>query len=110
MVIHFSETTTPAKHQHQRRVTLSNAKSTRVIIQSQEDISRQFENNYSRCLPVESHDALYSAISSPYVTWPSGAVNYVNQQELKSGEYEDFDWEEDRMVAYKYVNYLIGGD
>ena len=49
---------------------------------------------------MQSNDAVYSALSSPYVTSPFEEVNYGTQPELRSGDYEDFDWDEDRMVTY----------
>ena len=96
-----SEIDTPIKHQHQRLSNTSKAQGNSDY-STQDGRSRQSKNNFSRCLLTEitnsqDHEESESQHTSQsselvdYGTWPDGRVQ----------SFEDYDWEQDRMIRYR---------
>ena len=102
-VQHISEMETPVKHRYQfsdcpdaqRRIESSS---------SQESRSRLLQNQYSRCLLAEFTDVAGRHDPESYQSSQSSEqVDYGTQPE-RMEEYDDYDWETDRKVRYRFSN------
>ena len=97
----MGEFNTPLKYQHQR---LSN--SSNVPDNSESSVQngrpRQIKNKYSRCLL----DEINNSQEDKELEYQSNSqsldqVNYGTQPEEGRESFEDYDWEQDRMIKYR---------
>ena len=96
----LSEAETPIKHQHRRHSNFfeaqGNCEST-----TQNDRSRQSKNKYIRCLLMETTNSQdQEKPESQQSSQSLDQVNYGTQPDERVESYEDYDWEQERMIRY----------
>ena len=95
-----SEVDTPIKHQHW---SYPKSSETQGISESktQKGWSRPSINKFSRCLLMESTNTQDQEKSeSQQGLQSTDQVNYGTQPDERIESYEDYDWEQDRMIRY----------
>ena len=95
-----NEAETPIKQQHQRHSNFSEAQDNSESTM-QKGRPRQSKNKFSRCLHEEftnSHD--HEKSESQQSLESLDQVNYGTQPDERRESYEDYDWEQERMIRY----------
>ena len=97
----LNEIDTPTKYQHRRHPNF-------VVVQSmseaaiQDGRSRQSKNKHSRCLPSEiTNSSDNDKSESQYSSQSSKQVDYGTPPDTRVQSFEDYDWEQDRMIKYR---------
>ena len=96
-----SEIDTPIKHQHQRLSNTSKAQGNSDY-STQDGRSRQSKNNFSRCLLTEiTNSQDHEESESQHTSQSSELVDYGTWPDRRVQSFEDYDWEQDRMIRYR---------
>ena len=96
-----NEIDTPIKYQHRRHSHTSEAQGNKDD-STQDGRPRQFKNNSSRCLLMDitnSQDHEESELQ--YNSQSSEPVDYGTSPDKRVQKFEDYDWEQDRMITYR---------
>ena len=100
----LGEADTPLKYQHRRHSNFFEVQDNSES-PTQNGRSRQTKNKYSRCLLTEitnsqDNEKSESQCSSQLLD----QVNYGTQPEEGRESFEDYDWEQERMIRYRRKN------
>ena len=95
------ESNTPLKFQHRRQSNFLNVQDNSES-STQNGRPRQIKNKYSRCLL----DEINNSQEDKELEYQSNSqsldqVNYGTQPEEGRESFEDYDWEQDRMIKYR---------
>jgi len=95
-----SETDTPIKYQHERYSNTSKSQGNKDD-SKQDGRSRQLKNNSSRCLLMEiTNSQDHEESESEHNSQSSELVDYGTESDTRVQSFEDYDWEQDRMISY----------
>ena len=101
------EIDTPIKYQHQRHPIFFDAQGN-CEVPVQDGRSRQYKNKYSRCLLTEITNSQDTEKSeSQFGSQSVEEVNYGTQPDERVQTFEDYDWEQDRMIKYRRIDNKI---
>ena len=88
------------KYQHQRHPNFIDVQSNSEA-QIQDGRPRQSKNKHSRCLLTEiTNKSNKDNLESQYNSQSSELVDYGTSPDMRIQSFEDFDWEQDRMIRY----------
>ena len=91
------------KYQHQRHPNFIDVQSNSEA-QIQDGRPRQCKNKYSRCLLTEiTNNSDKDNSESQYSSQSSELVDYGTSPDTRVQSFEDYDWEQDRIIKY-YMN------
>ena len=98
------ESNTPLKFQHRRQSNFSNVQDNSEN-STQNGRPRQIKNKYSRCIL----DEINNSQEDKELEYQSNSqsldqVNYGTQPEERRESFEDYDWEQERMIRYRRKN------
>ena len=95
------EIDTPTKYQHQRHPNFLDVRGNSEV-PVQDGRTRQFTNRKSHCLPMEITNSLDKEESeSQHSSQPLDQVNYGTQPDEMVRSFEDYDWDQGRMIRYR---------
>ena len=88
-------------YQHQRHPNLIDVQSNSEA-HIQDGRPRQSKNKYSRCLLTEiTKNSDKDKLESQYSSQSSELVDYGTSPDTRVQSFEDYDWEQDRMIRYR---------
>ena len=95
---------TPIKHQHRRQSNTLETQGTKDD-STQDGRSRQFKNKSSRCLLMDITNSQDNEQSeSQYCSQSSELVDYGTSPDTSIQSFEDYDWEQNRMIRYRLTD------
>ena len=72
---------------------------------TQDGRSRQFKNKSSRCLFMDiTNSQDHEQSESQYCSQSSELVDYGTSPDTRVQSFEDYDWEQERMIRYRKKN------
>ena len=93
----LSKIETPMKYQHPNFINVQGNSETQI----QDGRPRQSKNKYSRRLLTEiTNKSDKDNSESQYSSQSSELVDYGTSPEMRIQSFEDYDWEQDRMIRY----------
>ena len=96
-----NEIDTPIKYQHRRQSNTSEAQGHKDD-STQDGRSRQFKNTSSRCLLKDiTNSQDHEQSESQYYSQSSELVDYGTSPDIRVQSFEDYDWEQNRMIRYR---------
>ena len=102
-----SEAETPLKYQHRRHSNFFDAQGNREV-STQNGRSRQSQIKHSRCLLTEITNSQDNEKSeSQHSSQSLDQVNFGTQPDERIESFEDYVWEQDRMIKYRRKNNWI---
>ena len=97
----MNEIDTPIKHQHRRQSNTSEAHGHKDDSPT-DGRSRLSKNNSSRCLLKEiTNSQDHEQLEAQYCSQSSELVDYGTSPDTKVQSFEDYDWEQNRMIRYR---------
>ena len=92
---------TPIKYEHRRKLNFLDVHGNSET-PVQDGRPRQSKNKYSRCLHTEFTNSQDLEKFEPHSSSQSSElVDYGTQPEVEIRSYEDYDWDQERMVRYR---------
>ena len=103
LVRQLGESDTPRKYQHRRRTSNFFQVQHNSESSIQNGRPRQSKNKHSRCLFDESNNSFQEDDELEYHSNSQSMdqVDYGTQPEEGRESFEDYDWEQDRMIKYR---------
>ena len=96
-----NEIDTPIKYQHRRQSNTSEAQGNKDD-STQDGRSRQSKHTFSRYLRMEiTNSQDHEESESQYSSQSSELVDYGTSPDTRVQSFEDYDWEQDRMIRYR---------